>query len=605
MVQQLGIMLCKEREKMGEIQKNVAKGIINISDLCRVECGELEIDYFTLQALFERLGKSIDKLELAIPSDEYESIAYRSEIERSIEQRNHERLTKLLSNYYAYNEKKRSIHRQYFAAMQAMVWYVKEQDYASCLHGLEQALTYTQSGDWTKKIQHKKHLCTQEIQIIMAIAYCMWKLGDTDGLAEQMEQLRSYILNHYTDTEEQVKVYPHCVWLLGQLYLERDEVEEAYIECKKGKKSLLENGSLSPLWEMLELEAVCLEKMDRQSGLQQCRKYQEAIAFLYEAAGGHLESNIMASFLRSSFQGEFIITNELLRDLREIKYLSQEALCADICTQETLSRIEQGKRSPNKKNLYQMLKRMGMERENYYGFIEADDYELYEKVRQYNRCFPKGRLDEAGRLLNEIESGIDMTVPVNRQFVGMGRISEQLEKSTLSREQANEQYKDLLLLTMPYEDKGMIYRVPFRTEYTLWNKIAVNLRKDGKVEDALNIYEELIKRYNKSRVEMRHHAVPGFTLYINYTGFLEVNNELEKAQEIGTEGLRHCLACCRGDMAGDILANLSLVYGKQGMPDMEETYLRHGYYLNILYGNTNHLSVLQKQYRDKFHKEID
>lgn len=217
----------------------------------------------------------------------------------------------------------------------------------------------------------------------------------------------------------------------------------------------------------------------------------------------------------------------------------------------------------------------------------------------------KRQTDEAGRLLNEIESGIDMTVPVNRQFVGMGRISEQLEKSTLSREQANEQYKDLLLLTMPYEDKGMIYRVPFRTEYMLWNRIAVNLRKDGKVEDALNIYEELIKRYNKSRVEMRHHAVPGFTLYINYTGFLEVNNELEKAQEIGTEGLRHCLACCRGDMAGDILANLSLVYGKQGMPDMEETYLRHGYYLNILYGNTKHLSVLQKAYRDKFHKEID
>ena len=33
MVQQLGIMLCKEREKMGEIQKNVAKGIINISGI--------------------------------------------------------------------------------------------------------------------------------------------------------------------------------------------------------------------------------------------------------------------------------------------------------------------------------------------------------------------------------------------------------------------------------------------------------------------------------------------------------------------------------------------------------------------------------------------
>ncbi len=38
-----------------------------------------------LQALFERLGKSIDKLELAVSGSEYDAIAYRIEIERSIE----------------------------------------------------------------------------------------------------------------------------------------------------------------------------------------------------------------------------------------------------------------------------------------------------------------------------------------------------------------------------------------------------------------------------------------------------------------------------------------------------------------------------------------
>ena len=37
MMQQLGVMLCKEREKMGETQKSVAEGIINVSDLSRVE----------------------------------------------------------------------------------------------------------------------------------------------------------------------------------------------------------------------------------------------------------------------------------------------------------------------------------------------------------------------------------------------------------------------------------------------------------------------------------------------------------------------------------------------------------------------------------------
>ncbi|MDE7272166.1 MAG: helix-turn-helix domain-containing protein [Lachnospiraceae bacterium] len=605
MMQQLGVMLCKEREKMGEKQKSIAKGIISISELCRVEYGEQEIDYFMLQALFERLGKSIDKLELALSSSEYESIAYRVEIEHCIEEWNYERLIKLMSGYYTYYDKKRSIHRQYMTVLHAMVWYVRERNYASCLRELEQALACTLHGDWRQKIKIGQCLCNQEIRIILMIAYCLWKLGNTSGLSEQMEQLGRYILYHYTDTEEQVKVYPHCAWLLGQLYLEQDRVEEACIICKKGKESLIENGSLSPLWEILELEKTCLEKMGRQTEQDQCRKYQEAIAFLHEAAGVRLESNMMAEFLKSSFQGEFIIVNEMIRDLREAKDITQEELCLDICVQETLSRIEVGKRRPNKKNLYQMLKRMDMDRENYYGFIEADDYELYEKVRLYNRCFPKGQRERALRLLDEIEKRVDMTIPVNQQFIGTGRISEQIAKGELSQEEANKQLRKLLHLTMPPVDSGKrLYRVPFRMEYTIWNKMAINLRKAGKVKEALGIYEDLMQSYKKSRVLMRYHAVPGLTLYINYVGFLEVHNELKKAEVVGKEGLLHSLECCRGDMAGDLLANLSLVYGKQGLPDVEETYLRYGYYLICLYHRKDIMDILHKAYQDKFHKDI-
>ena len=401
-------------------------------------------------------------------------------------------------------------------------------------------------------------------------------------------------------------MYPHCAWLLGQLYLRQDRVEEAYIICQKGKRSLVENGSLSPLWEILALEETCLEKMGRHSELKQCKKYQEALVFLYDAAGVHMESNMMAAFMRSSFQGEFVITNELIRDLREAGGLSQEKLCADICAQETLSRIEKGKRSPNKKNLYQMLKRMGMEREKYYGYIEADDYELYEKVREYNRSFPKDRWEKAMKLLDEIEAKLDMTKSVNRQFIGTGRISAQTVGGELTREQANEQLRELLHLTMPPADSGtMIYRVPFRMEYTIWNHMAINFRKDGKVKEAIAIYEALMQSYQKSKVLMQHHAVPGLTLYLNYAGFLEVADDLEKAKEVGREGLRHGLECCRGDMAGDILANLSLVYGKQGLPDVEEMYLRYGYHLLCLFARDKVTAILQKAYWDKFYRNIN
>lgn len=610
MIQQLGVMLCKEREKIGKTQKNIAEGIISISELSRVERGEYEIDYFMLQALFERLGKSLDKLELAVSVSEYETISYRVEIEHSIEKRDCEMLAKLISGYGAYNDQKRPIHRQYVAMLQAVLCYIREQDYAACQHRLERALACTLGGDWAQWVSGGQCLCNQEIQILLMIVYCQWKQADTGGqiqlLIRHMEQFSEYIWSNYTDGEEQVKVYPLSAWLLGELYLCQDRVADAYIICRKGKKCIQENGALNPALELLALEAVCLENMGMQAELERCRKHSEAVLFLYKAAGSSPEPDMLLAFLKSSFQGEFVITNELLRDLRRARGISQEALCINICSQETLSRIEQGKRSPNKKRLYQMLKRLGMKRENYYGFIEADDYGLYEKVRQFNRCFTKEGPEFAARLLDEIKGGLDTTLSVNRQFIGAEQVFQQVGKGELPREQANEQLTRLLCLTMPPAESGeRYYRVPFRTEFSLINQIAINLRNDNRVEESLDVFEELMKCYKRSRVRMRHHAVPAFLLYINMAGFLEVQNRLDRSEEIGKEGLRHSIECGRGDIPGDILANLSLVYGKRGQPGLEEVYLRNGYYLKDFYEREMDQYKLIEAYWDKFHKEID
>lgn len=168
------------------------------------------------------------------------------------------------------------------------------------------------------------------------------------------------------------------------------------------------------------------------------------------------------------------------------------------------------------------------------------------------------------------------------------------------------QFWELLCLTMPPVDSGrLVYRIPSRTEYMLWNKIAINLRRDEKVREALYIYDHLMQCYKRSKVSMQYHAIPGLTFYINYTGFLEAYNELARAEEIGREGLNHCLACCRGDIAGDILANMSLIYYKQGLPEVEEQYLRYGYNLFCMYKKNDVAGKLEEEYQKKFHENID
>lgn len=610
MIQQLGVMLCGEREKMGETQKNIAGGIISISELCRVERGEHEVDYFTLQALFERLGKTIDKMELAVSVSEYEAISYRLAIEHSIEQRDCGRLSGLIANYGAYYDKKRPIYKQYIAMLQAVLYYIRDQDYAACQRRLERALACTIRGGWLQNIRRGQRLCNQEIRIILMMTYCQWKQGQTDGqlqqLTKQMEQFCEYIWCYYTDEEERVKVYPNSAWLLGALYMDQNRVEDAYAVCCKGENCLKENGALYPALEMLELESACLIIMGRQTEYDRCRKHFEAVMFLYKAAGCGPEPDMLITFMKSSFQGEFVITNELLRDLREANGISQEVLCADICSQETLSRIEKGKRSPNKKRLYKLLKRLGMERENYYGFIEADDYGLYEKVRQYNRCFPTVNYGNAKKVLDEIEGNLDMTRPVNRQYIQMERITLQVKRGELSKQEANWRLWELLCLTMPPVDTGaLFYRIPFRTEFILVNHMALNLRYDDRVEEAVFIYEELMKCFKRSRVCMRYHAVSAFLLYINLAGLLEVLDRLDRSEAVGREGLCHCIECCRGDIGADIIANLSLVYKKRGQPALEEMYLRNGYYLNGFYVRHRDQNKLVEAYREAFHKELD
>lgn len=56
------------------------RGILRDAELSKVEKGKMEIDRMHLEVLFHRIGKSVDKLELAMSMDEYRLFALRFDI---------------------------------------------------------------------------------------------------------------------------------------------------------------------------------------------------------------------------------------------------------------------------------------------------------------------------------------------------------------------------------------------------------------------------------------------------------------------------------------------------------------------------------------------
>ncbi len=594
----VGYLLKELREDASRTMQNTARGIINQSDLSKLESGEKDVEYLALEALFETLGKCIDKLELAITQEEYELLELREKIVEELERKNSLEVDRLILLYQKKANCRKPLHEQYIKQVQALNNYQKNQDRQQALQALEEALKITCMGYRENDI----YFFHQEIRLLYLIAYLKYECSQWQEALAIAKKVMQYLNHSYTDEEAKVKVYPQCSWLIGQILYEQKEYERADDFVEKGLECLRVNGALHWMDELISLKIACMKKLNRKAELDEYGRYHAAMHMLYETAGMKFPEFSIIRFLKSNTQRECVISNQFLRNLREAEGVTQEELCEDVCAWETISRIESG-RNPNKKKLYQMWKRLGVERERYYGFIESEHYVVYEKVREYNRLIGKEEVNHAIEVLCEIKSKLDMSCILNRQFISCAEIINQILQNKLSDEEAIEQFWELLSLTMPpLEASERIYRLPFRTEYLILNQIAGGLHEMGKTREAVKIYKKVLEKYKSNGTNLKYHVVPVMLLYVNYVADLEENNQLKEADTVALEGMNFIINCQRGDMASQLLANMSCICEKRQDTITEKRYLRDAYYLNMLYGNINLANVLKQAYEQKFDK---
>lgn len=548
----VGYLLKELREDASRTIQNTARGIINPSDLSKLESGEKDVEYLALEALFETLGKCIDKLELAVTQEEYELLQLREDIVDGLEQGNFLEVDRLILLYQKKANCRKPLHEQYIKQVQALNNYQKNQDRQQALQALEEALKITCMGYRENDI----YFFHQEIRLLYLIAYLKYECSQWQEALAIAKKVMQYLNHSYTDEEAKVKVYPQCSWLIGQILYEQKEYG----------------------------------------------RYHAAMHMLYETAGMKFPEFSIIRFLKSNTQRECVISNQFLRNLREAEGVTQEELCEDVCAWETISRIESG-RNPNKKKLYQMWKRLGVEREHYYGFIESEHYAIYEKVREYNRLIGKRDVKHAEEVFCEMKDGLDLSCILNRQFVGCAEIVNKIMQNKLSEEEAIDQLWGLLSLTMPpIEEAERIYRLPFRTEFFILNQIARRLHEMGKTRESVKIYQQVLKKYKSNGTDLKYHVVPMILLYLNCAAHLEENDQLKEAEAVALEGLKFAISCQRGDTAGKIIANMSCIYEKRKQEITEKRYLRNAYYLNVLYHHEKLADTLKQAYEQKFYK---
>ena len=600
MINKLGKMIFSLREQQHISGKDIARGIISVADFSRIENGEKEVDLIILEALFERMGKSLDKFELALPEEEFRIIKIRIQIITALQRV--ENIDKLVNVYESSVDMGKTIHQQFVMMVKAIQNLHLCADKQKILEQLIEARNIT----LPEKIEGKVLLCNQEIQLLCMIASLQVEIctKGNASIENLLEKLEKYVDRRYLDGEERVKIYPQCTYIYAKFLYQKKHFDKACFILEKGINTLSDNGSMFLVRELLQLKLECAQKLEKQEMMKQCRLYLSALAYIYERAG--IEEPIFdISFLMNNCTLMACVnSNQMLREVREVKHISQEKLSDGICSQETLARVEAG-RTPNKKKFYQMWKKLGIERERYYGLIESSDFAIYVRVREFKRMREAGRDSEAMLLFQELEKSLDLSIPQNKQYIERERICQKLARKEIAQKEAIVQLEELLHITMPeYSDCEGIYRCPYRGEFFVINMIAKAYKLMGKEESALKIYETVYKKCVDEQIGMLHQVGIGILLYINYLGILELLNKLEEAKAIAKEGLSFTIDCNRLDVAASILANLSCVYGKEKTLSDLEKCLRSSFYLLDFCKEEKNKQIVSEFYYSIFQKSI-
>ena len=593
MNEELGVMIKTIRRQKKIPQRILCRGVCSSPELSRFENGLREVDSFVLSTLLERLGKTMNPFEMVVSVDEYHLILLRTVIQNALLTGRMDVVEDALEEYSTATEyTNKGLHEQYIGMIRAVSGYLKSRDVDACLCDLGKAMRISFSEE-QDLIWELGCFSIQEYQMLLLMAYLTLEQGEDNTAEELLDRLIQCM--EVREMSEGIKqaVYPKCCYLMAQLQRKKQNMEGVRNFAEKGMECLIENGSMVYLDKLLAFRRLYRNDEDTKQQI-------EALEFLRSFFEEREPEEDILKILFLDRPCEISLDSELLKDLRTARHYTQQELGDGICARETVSCIELGRKA-NQNKLRKMLTKLGVNRHTFYSYVEAEDFETYEIIREYKKNLMRGNFEQTEEVLESIARWLDLSKRVNKQFVETARILHKIKREK-DYEGAIPKLEQCLKYTMPDYD-GTISRIPYREEVIILNQIALCRKRSGNRAKAVELYQELYEKYEESEVLSEYHSSSQMLLYFNYFTALEEEDRLEEAGVIAQKGMQLVLRKYRGDTAALYLINLACVYEKQQTQEGDklcEQCARYAYHLFKLFRCEKHCEAAKKYYDAKF-----
>lgn len=584
----IGEIITGLREEIHCTQSQLSKKLCSVTELTRIESNQRVPNQFLLDMLFERLGKATDRLEYILPNAVYQLYELRFRIQREILYRRLEAAEELLEEYEKKKAAYQPLHTQFIEQERAQIAWIRKKEAGSVLAHLQKAIAQTMEEE--PVLNRETLLSADEIRLLLF----RWEvcLGtEEERSVRELGRILEYMEQRIFETEELVRVYPYAVILCErQGIFTKKEIREA---AEKALELLRDSGQILFLVEILE---ILIRYSESEQEEKEYQEFRRSVVEVQKEYGVHYEEFP----LFRCFNRLFELDSDVIRRTRSALHLSQEALCEDICTQETLSRIERGKNVPSNETLNKLMKKMDRNRQRIEMNIVTERYEAIQIERELAKLESRKESSKYKEVFAKLKVVIDMTLLENQQYYEWMVLV--IDKQKYSYDEMIQKLYDILRITLKVP-LNEIYNYPLTyQEVLILNLIAVYYCWEGKIDKGIEIWYKILENLKLTKIDKVFLSREWELILGNIAQRIAESGEEWRAIELSKERLQMQLEMGKGVHIGRTIEIITIAMDRSKDEQYIEYFRRAMYWFKLMkhtlryshmkqYAETNSLQI--------------
>ncbi len=436
--QDFAVFLRRVREESGVSGGELAEGLMDVSQLSRIESENRPVCKTLRNRLLGRLGITPDMYENLLNNEDYAEWEWQHKILWAIDQNNFPETERLIKHYETQEASDDKTKQQFCLVMRAEILKLQGAGTTELATYYKDAVRLT-VPEVEQVYVKSKLLSVLEVNAVLEYEYyreTVRKENGTlvSGFAAKCRFWMDYVANSFYDELSMAKIYPKIA-----CYYFREVMSDNYIRtlpdmeqfqriCDDALELLRNTGRTFYLVELLEYKDKILKDMIKlltESGSdREIGKYQMALK----------ESEELQNLLKQLYAEYDVLTymqdctylyrqrwvfaiGDVLRIRRNMLGLTQEELCDGICSVKSLRRAEKRQTNMQREPLGKILRRLGLSKEVQKTALVTNDREVLQLMAEMAFCRNNREAGKAKLLLNQLKAKICIEIPENRQYV--------------------------------------------------------------------------------------------------------------------------------------------------------------------------------------------